>query len=41
MTYIVLDLEWNQPISYQSSTFRKVGDKLVPFGEDHWYVLVD
>ena len=29
MTYIVLDLEWNQPISYQSSTFRKVGDKLM------------
>ena len=29
MTYIVLDLEWNQPISYQSSTFRKVGDTLM------------
>ena len=29
MTYIVLDLEWNQPISYQSSTFRKIGDRLM------------
>jgi DNA polymerase III epsilon subunit-like protein len=29
MTYIVLDLEWNQPISYQSPVYRKVGDKLM------------
>jgi len=29
MTYIILDLEWNQPISYQSSTYKKVGDKLI------------
>ena len=29
MTYIVLDLEWNQPISYQSRTYREVGDKLI------------
>jgi len=28
MHYIVLDLEWNQPISYQSRTFREVGDRL-------------
>ena len=29
MTYIVLDLEWNQPVSYQSRTYREVGDKLI------------
>ena len=29
MTYIVLDLEWNQPISYQSKTYREIGDKLI------------
>ena len=29
MTYIIIDLEWNQPISYQSSAYRKVGDKLI------------
>ena len=29
MTYIVLDLEWNQPISYQSRTYREVGDRLI------------
>ena len=29
MTYIIIDLEWNQPISYQSSTYRKVGDRLM------------
>ena len=29
MTYIVLDLEWNQPISYQSRPYREVGDKLI------------
>ena len=29
MTYIILDLEWNQPISYQRSTYKKVGDKLI------------
>ena len=29
MTYIILDLEWNQPISYQSRTYKEVGDKLI------------
>ena len=29
MTYIILDLEWNQPISYQSKTYREIGDKLI------------
>lgn len=29
MHYIVLDLEWNQPISWQSSVYRKVGDRLI------------
>ncbi|MBQ6399603.1 MAG: exonuclease domain-containing protein [Clostridia bacterium] len=29
MTYIILDLEWNQPVSYQSSAYRKVGDRLI------------
>lgn len=29
MQFIVLDLEWNQPISYQSSAYRKVGDRLL------------
>ena len=29
MTYIVLDLEWNQPVSYQSRPYREVGDKLI------------
>jgi inhibitor of KinA sporulation pathway (predicted exonuclease) len=29
MQYIILDLEWNQPISYQSSVYRKVGDRLI------------
>ena len=29
MTYIVLDLEWNQPISYQSRAYREVGDQLI------------
>lgn len=29
MTYIILDLEWNQPISYQSATYKKVGDRLI------------
>lgn len=29
MQYIVLDLEWNQPTSYQSSVYRKVGDSLL------------
>ena len=29
MHYIVLDLEWNQPISYQSRAFREVGDRLM------------
>ncbi len=29
MHYIVLDLEWNQPISWQSAAYRKVGDRLI------------
>jgi len=29
MQFIVLDLEWNQPISYQSSVFRKIGHSLL------------
>ncbi len=29
MEFIVLDLEWNQPTSYQSPVFRKVGDSLL------------
>ena len=29
MRYIILDLEWNQPISWQSSVYRKVGDRLI------------
>lgn len=29
MQYIILDLEWNQPLSYQSRTYREVGDRLI------------
>jgi len=29
MQFIVLDLEWNQPISYQSAVFRKIGHSLI------------
>jgi len=29
MQYIVLDLEWNQPISWQSPVYREVGDRLI------------
>lgn len=29
MQYIVLDLEWNQPTSYQSSAYRKTGGDLL------------
>ena len=29
MTYIVLDLEWNQPTSWQSPVYRQVGDQLI------------
>ncbi len=29
MNYIVLDLEWNQPVSYASAAYRKVGSKLL------------
>ena len=28
MQYIVIDLEWNQPLSYQSRVYREVGDRL-------------
>lgn len=29
MQYIIIDLEWNQPLSYQSHVYREVGDKLI------------
>ena len=29
MHYIILDLEWNQPISYQSRAYREIGDRLM------------
>ncbi len=29
MQYIILDLEWNQPISYHSSAYKSVGGKLL------------
>lgn len=29
MQYIVLDLEWNQPISYNSTAYKSVGSKLL------------
>ncbi len=29
MHYIVMDLEWNQPVSFQSSAYKKIGDKLL------------
>ena len=29
MHYIVIDLEWNQPLSHMSSAFRRVGDRLM------------
>ena len=29
MQLIVLDLEWNQPTSYQSAAYRRVGDRLL------------
>ena len=29
MHYIVVDLEWNQPLSYDSSVYRQVGDRLI------------
>ena len=29
MQYVVLDLEWNQPVSYNSAVYRRVGDKLM------------
>ncbi|NLA53065.1 MAG: hypothetical protein GX858_01720, partial [Clostridiales bacterium] len=29
MHYIIVDLEWNQPLSHQSSIFRRVGDRLM------------
>jgi len=27
--YIIIDLEWNQPLSHMSSAFRRVGDRLM------------
>ena len=29
MHYIILDLEWNQPISWSSQVYRRVGDRLI------------
>lgn len=29
MHYVVIDLEWNQPLSHMSSAYRKVGDRLI------------
>lgn len=29
MHYIVVDLEWNQPLSFDSHVFREVGDRLI------------
>ena len=29
MHYVIVDLEWNQPLSHQSSIFRRVGDRLM------------
>ncbi|MBR6027830.1 MAG: exonuclease domain-containing protein [Clostridia bacterium] len=29
MNYVILDLEWNQPVSHQESTYRRVGDRLI------------
>ena len=29
MHYIVMDMEWNQPVSYESSIFKQVGDRLL------------
>lgn len=29
MNFVVVDLEWNQPLSYDSSVYRQVGDRLI------------
>lgn len=29
MQYIVVDLEWNQPLSYETKVYREVGDRLI------------
>ena len=29
MQYIIIDLEWNQPLSYDSAVYRRVGSKLI------------
>lgn len=29
MHYIVVDFEWNQPLSWQSSVYKEIGDKLI------------
>ena len=29
MHYIVMDLEWNQPVSFNSSAYKQAGDKLL------------
>ena len=29
MQYIVVDLEWNQPVSYNSAVYRRIGDSLM------------
>ena len=29
MNYIVVDLEWNQPLSFDTHVYRQVGDRLI------------
>ena len=29
MHYIVIDLEWNQPMNHQNRVYREVGDRLI------------
>ena len=29
MQYIIIDLEWNQPMSYESAVYKHVGDRLI------------
>lgn len=29
MQYIIIDLEWNQPMSYDSAVYKQVGDRLI------------
>lgn len=29
MNYVIMDMEWNQPVSYDSHVYRQVGDRLI------------